>query len=167
MADPVTLRPVEPADLPILFEHQRDPAGIAMSGVGGRDRETFDAHWAKILANEDGLIRTVVAGGEVAGYVLSFDLDGRREVGYWIGRDHWGRGVATAALMAFLREERSRPLYAGVEPGNGGSLRVLERCGFVVCGEDDEGSSGCASTERPRAAHRARLGLFARLIVLG
>ena len=61
MADTVTLRPVEPADLPILFEHQRDPAGIAMAGVGGRDREWFDEHWAKILADEDSLIRTVLA----------------------------------------------------------------------------------------------------------
>ena len=139
MADTVTLRAVEPADLPILFEHQRDPAGIAMAGVGGRDRAAFDAHWAKILADEDSLIRTVVAGGEVAGHVLSFERDGRREVGYWIGRDHWGRGVATAALVAFLGEERTRPLHAGVLPANGGSLRVLEKCGFSVVGEDDDG----------------------------
>ena len=139
MADTVTLRAVEPADLPILFEHQRDPAGIAMAGVGGRDRAVFDEHWAKILADDDSLIRTVVAGGEVAGHVLSFERDGRREVGYWIGRDHWGRGVATAALVAFLGEERTRPLHAGVLPANGGSLRVLEKCGFSVVGEDDDG----------------------------
>ena len=139
MADTVTLRPVEPADLPILFEHQRDPAGIAMAGVGGRDREWFDEHWAKILADEDSLIRTVLAGDEVAGHVLSFERDGRREVGYWIGRDHWGRGVATAALVAFLGEEQFRPLHAGVLPANVGSLRVLEKCGFAVVGEDDDG----------------------------
>jgi RimJ/RimL family protein N-acetyltransferase len=139
VADAVTLRPVEPADLPILFEHQRDAAGIAMAGVGGRDREAFDQHWAKILADDDSLIRTVLAGGDVAGHVLSFERDGRREVGYWLGRDHWGRGVATAALVAFLGEERTRPLYAGVLPANGGSLRVLEKCGFSVLGEDDEG----------------------------
>jgi RimJ/RimL family protein N-acetyltransferase len=139
VADAVTLRPVEPADLPILFEHQRDAAGIAMAGVGGRDREAFDQHWAKILGDDDSLIRTVLAGGDVAGHVLSFERDGRREVGYWLGRDHWGRGVATAALVAFLGEERTRPLYAGVLPANGGSLRVLEKCGFSVLGEDDEG----------------------------
>jgi RimJ/RimL family protein N-acetyltransferase len=139
VADAVTLRPVEPADLPILFEHQREAAGIAMAGVGGRDREAFDQHWAKILADDDSLIRTVLAGGDVAGHVLSFERDGRREVGYWLGRDHWGRGVATAALVAFLGEERTRPLYAGVLPANGGSLRVLEKCGFSVLGEDDEG----------------------------
>ena len=69
--------------------------------------------------------------------MLSFEREGRREVGYWIGRDHWGRGVATAALVAFLGEETTRPLHAGVEPQNGGSLRVLAKCGFAVCGEED------------------------------
>jgi RimJ/RimL family protein N-acetyltransferase len=137
VADTVTLRPVEAADLPIFFEHQRDPAGIAMAGVGGRDREAFDAHWAKILADDAGRIRTILVGGEVAGNVLSFERDGRREVGYWLGRDHWGRGVATAALVAFLGEEASRPLYAGVLTANLGSLRVLEKCGFAVVGEED------------------------------
>ena len=139
MADAVTLRPVEPGDLPTLFEHQRDLAGIAMAGVGGRDREAFDEHWARILADRDTLVRTVLAGGEVAGHVLSFERDGRREVGYWIGRDHWGRGVATAALVAFLGEEPARPLHAGVLPANAGSLRVLAKCGFAVVGEDDDG----------------------------
>ena len=135
----VTLRPVEPPDLPVFYEQQRDPVAVALAGVGGRDRETFDEHWERILANEEGAIRTVVLGGEVAGHVLSFEHGGRREVGYWIGRGHWGRGVATAALVAFLGEDRTRPLYAGVEPANGGSLRVLEKCGFAVCGEDDDG----------------------------
>jgi RimJ/RimL family protein N-acetyltransferase len=139
VAERVELRPVEPADLPVLFEHQRDPVGIALAGVGGRDRETFDEHWSRILADDDTLIRTIVANGEVAGHVLSFEHDGRREVGYWIGRDHWGRGVATAALVAFLGEDQTRPLHAGVLRANAGSLRVLEKCGFVAYGEDEEG----------------------------
>ena len=139
MADRVVLRPVESGDLAELFEHQRDPAGIAMAGVGGRDRAAFDEHWTKILADEDVLIRTVEIGGRVAGHVLSFERDDRREVGYWIARHHWGRGVATAALVAFLGEEKRRPLHAGVLPANAGSLRVLEKCGFSVYSEDEDG----------------------------
>jgi RimJ/RimL family protein N-acetyltransferase len=133
----VTLRPVEPADLPAFYEHQRDPAGIVMAGVGGRDEDAFTEHWERILADDDTLIRTVVVDGEVAGHVLAFEHHGRREVGYWLARHHWGRGVATAALVAFLGEERTRPLHAGVLPANAGSLRVLEKCGFAVCGEED------------------------------
>jgi len=133
----VTLRPVEPADLPVFFEHQRDPVALVMAGLPGREHDAFYEHWALILADDATRIRTIEAGGEVAGNVLSFERAGRREVGYWIGRDHWGRGVATAALMAFLGEETFRPLHAGVEPANAGSLRVLAKCGFAVCGEED------------------------------
>jgi RimJ/RimL family protein N-acetyltransferase len=137
VADAVTLREVEPADLPVFFEHQRDPVALAMAGLPGRERDAFDEHWARIMADDTVLIRTIVAGGEVVGNVLSFEHEGRREVGYWIGRHHWGRGIATAALVAFLGEETVRPLHAGVLPANGGSLRVLEKCGFAVCGEAD------------------------------
>ena len=137
MAERVILRAVEPADLPIFFEHQRDPVALVMAGMPGRELEAFNEHWARILADEGSRIRTIVADGEVAGNVLSFERDGRREVGYWIGRDHWGRGVATAALVAFLGEERLVRCTPASSPQNGGSLRVLAKCGFAVCGEED------------------------------
>jgi RimJ/RimL family protein N-acetyltransferase len=130
----VRLRDIEPADLPVLFEHQRDPVANGMAGVPARDREAFMAHWERILADETVLIRAVVADGALAGNLLSFLHDGRREVDYWIGREHWGGGIATAALAAFLEVETRRPLYAGVVESNRGSLRVLERCGFERIG---------------------------------
>jgi hypothetical protein len=34
------------------------------------------------------------------GHIASFDLEGHREVTYWIGREDWGRGIATRALKA-------------------------------------------------------------------
>jgi len=73
----------------------------------------------------------VLVDGEVAGNILSFNRDGEREVGYWIDRAYWGRGVATAALSAFLRLEQTRPLHAGVAQHNLTSLRVLQKCGFT------------------------------------
>ncbi len=102
-----------------------------MVGLPSRERPVFDAHWAKIRRDDSGVLRTVLVDGEVAGNMLSFLADGRREVGYWLGREFWGRGVATRALAAFLEVEDRRPLFAGVVPHNGGSLRVLEKCGFV------------------------------------
>ncbi len=39
---------------------------------------------------------------------------GQREVGYWFGRQYWGKGVATRALAAFLDHVAVRPLYAHV-----------------------------------------------------
>jgi RimJ/RimL family protein N-acetyltransferase len=136
MVRDVVLREVAAEDLPIFFAHQQDPDAVRMAAFPSRDRAAFDAHWARVLADETAIARTIVAAGEVAGYIGSYGPAGAREVGYWIGREFWGRGVATAALTAFLRDVPSRPLYAHVAKSNGGSLRVLERCGFVVVGED-------------------------------
>lgn len=95
-----------------------------------RERAEFDAHWAKILADKTALTKTIVADGQVAGHIASFLLEGKREIGYWIDRALWGRGIASAALSEFLRLEQRRPLYAGVARHNIASMRVLQKCGF-------------------------------------
>ena len=143
----IRLREVEPGDLPLFFEHQRDPVAVEMVAFTSRDRAAFDAHWAKILADRTGLIRTIVlapsesadaaAGEHVAGNIVSWNSDGKRELGYWIDRAYWGRGIATAALAAFLRLEQTRPLFAGVARHNAASRRVLEKCGFTFAEDDD------------------------------
>ncbi len=88
------------------------------------------AHWARSRANPTGVLRTIVVGGEVAGNVVSWVQAGSRLVGYWVGREFWGRGIATAALALFLDEVTERPLHAYVATSNVGSIRVLEKCGF-------------------------------------
>jgi RimJ/RimL family protein N-acetyltransferase len=135
-ASTVELRAVEEAHLPILFEQQLDPEATEMAAFPPRDRDAFMAHWSKILADNGPATRTILLDGSVAGYICSFDITGEREVGYWIGREHWGKGVATRALQIFLDEQRNRPLYAHVAKHNVGSIRVLEKCGFEVVGED-------------------------------
>ena len=129
----ILLRDVEPGDLPIFFEHQRDPVAVALVVFRSRDKAEFDEHWAKILADDACLKKTIVADGQVAGNIGSFGRDGKREVGYWIDRTLWGRGIMSQALPAFLRLEQQRPLYAGVAPHNLASIRVLQKCGFTLC----------------------------------
>jgi RimJ/RimL family protein N-acetyltransferase len=134
MNQSVRLRDVEPGDLPAFFEHQRDPEAVGMVVFNSRERLAFDEHWAKILADDTNLKQTVVVDGQVAGNVTSFVREGMREVGYWLDRAYWGRGVGTAALSAFLKLEKRRPLCAGVARHNIGSLRVLQKCGFLLMG---------------------------------
>jgi RimJ/RimL family protein N-acetyltransferase len=133
----IRLREVEAGDLPLFFAHQQDAEAAAMAAFPSRDRAAFDQHWAKTLADPANLVRTVVVDDEVAGNVCSFTRDGLREVGYWIDRAYWGRGVATAALTAYLRLEQTRPLYAGVAEHNAASIRVLQKCGFTFLRSDD------------------------------
>ena len=93
-------------------------------------------HWNRIMADESIQIMTILFNGEVAGNMVCFEQLGEREVGYWLGREYWGKGIATQALTEFLKEIKSRPLYAHVAKHNIGSKRVLEKCGFTVAGED-------------------------------
>jgi RimJ/RimL family protein N-acetyltransferase len=135
----VQLRDVVESDLPYFFEHQRDPDANRMAAFPARDRAAFDAHWAKILADESGLKRTVLVDGQVAGNVLSWVSGGDQLVGYWIDRAHWNKGVATRALARFLEGIETRPIRAHVAKHNLGSIRVLEKCGFVAIGEEEHG----------------------------
>jgi RimJ/RimL family protein N-acetyltransferase len=134
------LREVAPEDLPSLFALQADRVATDMAGIPSRDQRAFDAQRAELLADPRFVERAVVVGGQVAGHVIRFDRDGRTYVGYIIARGHWGRGIATRALSEFLeRHVGERPLYATVAAHNSGSLRVLEKCGFVRAerGEDE------------------------------
>lgn len=135
----VTLREVLPDDLPILFDHQRDRQANRMAAFTSRepeDRETFDAHWRRLLADGTVTPSTILVGERVAGSIIGFERSGSREVTYWIGREYWGRGVATRALAEFLRRTPERPLYARAAKDNLASLRVLEKCGFGIVDED-------------------------------
>jgi RimJ/RimL family protein N-acetyltransferase len=129
------LREVREDDLDALFEQQREPEAVAMAVFPAREREAFEAHWRKILADERNVVRVIEVDGEVAGNIGSWEQDGRQLVGYWLGRDFWGRGLATAALAELVQGLATRPLHAWVATGNAGSIRVLEKCGFVRVGE--------------------------------
>ncbi|MEY2484286.1 MAG: hypothetical protein QOK24_2814, partial [Verrucomicrobiota bacterium] len=52
MKPKIQLREVEANDLPLFFEHQRDPIAVAMVAFNSRDRAAFDQHWAKLLADD-------------------------------------------------------------------------------------------------------------------
>jgi RimJ/RimL family protein N-acetyltransferase len=129
------LREVEPQDISIFFEQQNDPAASAMAAFPSRDRAAHDVHWAKILADDSLIARTIVEDGQVVGNIGSWVADGERAVGYWIGRPYWGRGYATRALADLVAEVPERPLHALVAEHNVASIRVLAKCGFSIVGE--------------------------------
>lgn len=140
-AEPVVLREIRPEDLDAHFAQQLDPASVAMAAVPARQRADFDAHWARNLADPANVTRSVVAGDAVIGSAVSFVVAGRRMVGYWIAREHWGKGFASAALRALAGELEERPLWATVAAHNAASRRVLEKAGFRQAEErrEDDG----------------------------
>ncbi len=130
----MTLRPVTDADFDALFGLESDVEGSDMIAFLPRepgDREAFSAHWTRIRTDVSMITRVVEVAGTFAGYAVSFVIDGERQVGYWIVRELWGRGIASAALAALIAEIPERPLWGSTASDNLGSQRVLVRAGFV------------------------------------
>ena len=134
----LVLREIEDRDLSVLFEHSTDRDAIRMAAFTSPDpddRTTFEQRWARLRSDDSTTNRVVEIDGRVVGHIASFDLEGHREITYWIGREDWGRGIATGALREFLLLEATRPLYARAASDNAASIRVLTKCGFLIVGE--------------------------------
>ena len=134
------LRDVLESDLPLFFAYQLDPEANQMAAFTAKDptnQEAFMSHWHRIMADPSNIIRTIVVDGQVAGSVSSYEEAGHPEVTYWLGKNYWGKGLASQALAEFLiHANPTRPIYARAAKDNSGSLRVLEKCGFRIIGED-------------------------------
>jgi RimJ/RimL family protein N-acetyltransferase len=133
------LRGLRDEDLAVLFEQWADPVAVQMAAFTApdhMDRRAFEHRLSRLRADETVIVQVIVADGEVAGTIGSWGDPGEREVTYWIGRSFWGKGIATAALGAFLAVDPARPLHARVAADNVASRRVLEKCGFRVVAHD-------------------------------
>lgn len=133
----VQLRDVYQADLDIFFEQQRNPEAIRMAAFTSKDpddRQAFDQKWLKMRNDDTLTVKTILAGTDIAGNILKHNWFGDSEISYWLGREFWGRGIATEALRKFLQLLPDRPLFARVVFDNAASARILEKNGFVVHG---------------------------------
>jgi ribosomal-protein-alanine N-acetyltransferase len=84
-------------------------------------------HWALCNA-EDALIGACgFSGFEVGKSHLA-------EVGYWLAKPYWGRGIMTAVVQRLCKHAFEEfglvKIIAHVHPHNLASARVLEKCGF-------------------------------------
>lgn len=135
----IRLRNVTEEDVETFFEHQSDAAASQMAAFTSRDpsdRGAFAERWKRILGDDTIVKKTIIIDGRIAGHVSCFERSGFPEVTYWLGREYWGRGFATVALHELLRMVAQRPMYARAAKDNVASIRVLEKCGFQLCGEE-------------------------------
>ncbi|HLC60000.1 MAG TPA: GNAT family protein [Candidatus Nanoarchaeia archaeon] len=71
-------------------------------------------------------------GGEVIGGIGFKNMDCvKAEIGYWLGKKHWGKGIMTEAVMLMtdfgLKKLKFRRIYANVMIPNKASIKVLEK----------------------------------------
>lgn len=132
----VNLRAIEISDLEVFFSHQSDPIAHHLAQFPPREREAFFAHWQQnILYSKQVLSRAIWVDGRLVGNIVNFQRKGQSLLGYWIGREYWGQGIATQALKVFLPLTSVRPLFAHVAKHNHASLRALFRQGFILTGQ--------------------------------
>jgi ribosomal-protein-alanine N-acetyltransferase len=150
----VIVREMVEQDLDALFDIQDDAVAQRMAAFTSPDDNTRDGYLArgrKNIAKDEIMKKVIEVDGEIVGSVASFVVEGDTEVTYWIRRDRWGRGIATAALAELLREVTTRALFARVAADNAGSARVLRRNGFTQGRTGDVVRRG--ARHRDRRAH--------------
>lgn len=133
----IKLRRTTAADVPVLHAFELDEASNALAGTKPRDWATFQARWAEILADPNGMTtgvtpRVILADGVLVGAINIAPHGGQDSIGYWISKEHWGRGIATRAVALMLSEFTRRPLSATTAGHNHPSIRVLQKNGFEI-----------------------------------
>lgn len=157
------LRPWQAGDLDALLRHADDP-GVSR---GTSDRFPFpytradgEAFLAGRVVDFSEPVLAIEVDGEACGGIGARALPGERrvgaELGYWLGSAHWGKGLMTLAVSAFLPYtlatlQVSR-VQANVLDFNIGSARVLEKSGAGDFGAI-AGPPPCAM-QRPRESCR-------------
>ena len=128
----IWLRDIEQSDLPRLYEFNLDPEANRLAATIPRSADAFQADWENRLTDPNVVQKAILLGNVLAGCIVCFRHDGFDYVGYWLDKEFWGQGIASKALQLLLEQIKSRPLYARVATSNRASLRVLQKCGFVV-----------------------------------
>jgi RimJ/RimL family protein N-acetyltransferase len=134
----VSLRDIQESDLDTFFAQQQDTEANYMAAFTTEhpaDENAFTIKWAKMLGGHTFINQTILYDSQIAGHISRFEQHGQGEITYWLGREYWGKGVATRALALFLELVQERPLYARTAQDNIASLRVLQKNGFIITGE--------------------------------
>ena len=109
-----------------MFPHPYTPAE-AESWISIANEPSSSVHFAIVLKGEP------IGGiGAITGEGI---FERTAQFGYWIGEEHWHKGLATAAAGAMVAHLRSASAFVRLEAPvfewNPRSMRVLEKVGFV------------------------------------
>lgn len=139
---PCAIRTFTPGDADSLAEHANDRE------VWLWVRDRFPHPYTRAHADE----YIAMALGRTPPQNLAIEVDGRvvggvsvfpqtdiervsAEIGYWLGRAYWGRGIMTPVVRAMTRYAidtfQLTRVFATLAATNAGSVRVLEKAGFV------------------------------------
>ena len=133
----IELKRTNQNDLETLFLFQLDKDAnylAAFTSKNPSDKNAYIEKWTRLLSDEKINVRTILLKNKIVGSIAKFEMEGNAEITYWIGKEFWGKGIASTALKKFLEIEKTRPLFGRIAFDNLGSQKVLENCGFSKIG---------------------------------
>ena len=145
----ILLRPWQDSDVETLFKYASDPNVGPRAGWPPHKSVEESLEIIRTVFNAEGMWAVIwKESGEAIGCVgylpasvsnLKIAED-HAEVGYWIARPYWGKGICTEALQMVIgycfNEKGFTMLWGDYFPSNPASGRVMEKCGFVDTGEE-------------------------------
>lgn len=140
----LVLRLLEKSDLPALFAVNGDDEVFRYSPRESWKTPADGEAWlSRVMAHRESgatmqFVIVLLESGRPIGTLAIFHFDenvGSAEIGYVLGREHWGKGLMTEALAAFVgfsfESLGLKRLEAELDPRNAASIKVLERVGFT------------------------------------
>ena len=135
--DRLLLRRALPGDVEAMHRIMSDPVAMRYWSTPPHVEREETERWVASMIEVDpdlGDDFIVTMEGAVIGKLGAWKLP---EIGFLICPNHWGQGLASEAMAAFIDRRRalgSTELNADVDPRNVASLRLLRRHGFVETG---------------------------------
>lgn len=138
------LRKWKDSDAETLYKYAKDPAVGPIAGWPPHEsideslnviRNVFNApeSYAICLKDSDEPIGSIEL--KLNGHTDMTDRDDECELGYWLGKPFWGKGLMPEAVNVMLRHAfencSMNKVWCGYYDGNDKSKRVQEKCGFV------------------------------------
>ena len=101
-----------------------------------------DAEWWVNKGSKTGITKAIEVNENFAGVIGvtigEYENSRSAEIGYWLGEEYWGKGIATEAITEMTNDVFSSTeiirLFAPVFSPNKASMRVLEKCGYTLAG---------------------------------
>lgn len=136
----VNLRTYKDEDIAKLIRYLNDPVTTRhlTSAIPQPYTQSDAEYWVRHQSREIGAQAIEWEGqlvGDISVVTGNFEKAYCAEIGYWLGREFWGRGIATEVLTLvsqyLLTHTAVVRITAQVFVGNTASCRVLEKCGFI------------------------------------
>ena len=148
-AERILLRPWLESDAETLFKYASDPEVGPRAGWPPHKSVEESLEIIRTVFNAEGMWAVIWKESEEAigcvGYLSASAsnlkiAEDQAEVGYWIARPFWSKGICTEALRMVIdhcfHEKGFTTLWGSYFPSNPASGRVMEKCGFVDTGEE-------------------------------